>query len=224
MRRTCNACRVIKVLVVAVVALLWVPPAAAQQPAQPVKPAEKPQPAKTTTLDNLQTAYNGESNAHARYEAFAKKASEEGYGQVASLFRAAARSEEIHFNNHAAVIKKMGGTPKADIKPPEVKSTKENLAAALQGESYERDTMYPDFLKQAKAEGNKEAVETCNFSLQAETEHAKLYKEALDNLDTWKTGTKDFFVCPKCGFTVVKITFEKCPVCSTPKDKYEKIS
>jgi len=60
--------------------------------------------------------------------------------------------------------------------------------------------------------------------MSAETEHAKLYKEALDNLDAWKTGKKDFFVCPVCGYTVKKVDFEKCPVCFTPKDKYEKIS
>jgi rubrerythrin len=224
MQSTPMLCRSRQAGVLAVVVLLLTMTASAQQEAKPAKPEAKPEAAKATTLDNLQTAYNGESNAQARYEAFAKKADEEGYGQVASLFRAAARSEGVHVRNHAEVIKKMGGTPKADIKPPEVKSTKENVEAALKGESYERDTMYPDFLKQAKAEGNKDAVETFNFSLQAETEHAKLYKEALDNLDKWKTGKKDFFVCPKCGFTVVKIGFEMCPVCSTPKDKYEKIN
>jgi rubrerythrin len=212
------------VLIVGVIALAWGLPAVAQPQEQPAKPEQKVQPAKATVLDNLMTAYNGESNAHARYEAFAKKADEEGHGPVASLFRAAARSEQVHVNNHAEVIKKMGGTPKADIKPPEVKSTKENLQAALAGETYERDTMYPDFLKLAKAKGNKDAVRTFNFSLQAETQHAKLYKEALDNLDHWKGAKKDFFVCPTCGYTVEKITFEKCPVCSTPKDKYEKIS
>ena len=67
--------------------------------------------AATTTLDNLQAGFNGESNAHSRYLAFAEKADQEGYGEVASLFRAAAKAEEVHATNHAAVIKKMGGTP-----------------------------------------------------------------------------------------------------------------
>jgi rubrerythrin len=105
-----------------------------------------------------------------------------------------------------------------------VKSTRENLEVALKGETYERDTMYPDFIKTAKAEGNKDAVRTFNYALSAETEHAKFYREALDNLDAWKAGTKDFFVCPVCGYTVTKLTFEKCPICSTPKERYEKIS
>src|SRR5450756_995798 len=85
--------------------------------------------AATTTLDNLQAGFNGESNAHSRYLAFAEKADQEGYGEVASLFRAAAKAEEVHAANHAAVIKKMGGTAQAKIETPVVKSTKENLDA-----------------------------------------------------------------------------------------------
>src|SRR5271157_4058600 len=81
----------------------------------------------TDTLDNLQAAYNGESNANARYLIFARKADEEGYGKVASLFRAAAKAEEIHANNHAAVIEKMGGVPVLNLEPTDVKSTRENL-------------------------------------------------------------------------------------------------
>src|ERR1019366_4174424 len=102
--------------------------------------------AATKTLDNLQAGFNGESNAHARYLAFAEKADQEGYGEVASLFRAAAKAEKVHSANHAVVIKEMGGTAQAKIETPVVKSTKENLEAAIKGESYERDTMYPEFL------------------------------------------------------------------------------
>ncbi len=189
----------------------------------PVAGAEAPPAAGKTTLDNLQAAFDGESNAHARYVAFAKKADEEGFTQVGSLFRAAATAEEIHFKNHAAVIKKLGAEPKADIKKPEVKSTKENLEAALKGESYERDTMYPEFLKQARAEGNRGAVRSFNFAKAAEAEHAKLYEEALKNLDQWKGGKKLFLVCVECGYTTAKTDFSKCPVCSTPKDKFLKV-
>ena len=85
------------------------------------------------TMSNLQTAFNGESNAHARYLAFAVKADAEGYAGVASLFRAAARAEEIHAGNHAAVIKDFGGIPVAKLEDPGVKSTRENLEAALKG-------------------------------------------------------------------------------------------
>src|SRR5262245_37578994 len=107
--------------------------------------APEPPPASERTLSKLQAAFNGESNAYPRYVAFAEQADAEGYTQVASLFRAAARSEEIHAAGHAAVIKEMGGTPKADPRQPQVNATRENLRAALRGESYERDTMYPTF-------------------------------------------------------------------------------
>ena len=177
-----------------------------------------------TTLDNLMTAFNGESNARARYAEFAKKADEEGYGQAASLFRAASRAEEIHANKHAEVIRKMGGTPKADVGKVEVKSTRENLQVALKGETYERDQMYPEFIKQAKADKKKDAILTFTHALASETEHAKLYKEAIDNLESWRTGKKDFLVCPVCGYTVTKADFEKCPACREPRGNFERIS
>jgi rubrerythrin len=176
------------------------------------------------TLGNLQAAFDGESNAHARYLAFAKKADDEGYGQVASLFRAAARAEEIHAGNHAVVIRKLGAEPKAEIKAPEVKSTRENVEAALKGESYERDTMYPEFIQKAREEGQKDALRSMNLARSAEIEHARLYGEALASLDSWKGGAKTFYVCPVCGFTVLKVDFAKCPSCSTAKEKFEQVS
>ena len=178
----------------------------------------------TKTLDNLQTAFNGESNAHARYVAFADKADKEGYGAVASLFRAAARAEEIHAANHAVVIKKLGGTPEAKIEKPEVKSTADNLLAAIKGETYERDVMYPEFIKQAKAERNTDALQTFNFAKGAEAEHAKLYTESKDNLPTLKGAAVKYYVCTICGYTTKKIDFEKCPSCFNPKDKYVAVS
>ena len=114
------------------------------------------------TLANLQAAYKGESNAHARYQEFAKKADQEGYAGVASLFRAASRAEQIHAANHAVVIKKLGATPQAKIETPAPKSTRENLEAAIKGETYERDEMYPAFLKQARQDGNADAIQTLN--------------------------------------------------------------
>jgi rubrerythrin len=181
--------------------------------------------AATGTLDNLQTAFNGESNARARYLAFAEKADQEQYGEVASLFRAAAKAEETHAANHAVVIRKMGGTPQARIETPVVKSTKENLEAAIKGESYERDTMYPKFLKQARAEGNKDAVETFNYAKTAEGEHAKLYTDNLNALPKLKgSKAKTYYVCAVCGFTTPTLDFSKCPSCFSHKDKYEKVS
>jgi rubrerythrin len=189
--------------------VLVVPPA-------PLRAADAP----ATTLDNLQAAYNGESNAQVRYQAFAKKADEEGWLGVASLFRAAAHSEGVHVARLAEVIKKMGGVPKADIQAPEVKTTKENLEAALKGESHERDAMYPGFIKQARAERNTDALRVFNFAKSAETEHAKFYQAALAGMESWKAAKKTYFVCNHCGFTVEAVTFDKCPVCFEPKSEY----
>ncbi len=176
------------------------------------------------TLDNLQAAYNGESNAHARYLEFAKKAEAEGYGPVASLFLAAARAEEIHAANHAAVIKSLGGVPKATIAPPDVKSTKENLEAAIKGESYERDTMYPEFIATAKKEGQRDALKSFNYAKTAEAEHAKLYSDSVKNLPTLKGAKVTYYVCTVCGYTTKDLNFAKCLSCFNPKDKYVAVS
>ncbi len=177
------------------------------------------------TLDNLMTAYNGESNARAKYLAYADKADREGYGKVASLFRAAAMSEEIHLNNHAVVIQAMGGTPRASIELPKIGTTRENLSDAKNGESYERQTMYPQFIAQAEKEKNANAVRTFTYSSNAEAQHAKLYGQALDNLKEWKTGKSEFSVCSVCGYTVEsKPSFAVCPVCATPSKLYKSVT
>ena len=177
-----------------------------------------------TTLENLQAAFKGESNAHARYLAFAQQADKEGYGKAASLFRAAAKAEEIHARNHAEVIKKLGGTPEAKIETPELKSTEENLKAAIKGETYERDVMYPAFLKVARADRNRDAIQTFNYAKTAEAEHAKLYAEALANLPQMKGAGQEYYVCTVCGYTTTKMDFAKCPSCFSPKHKYDKVS
>lgn len=175
------------------------------------------------TLKNLQAAYNGESNANVRYLAFADKADEEGYHQVAVLFRAAALAEQIHRDNHAEVIKQLGGTPEANIETPEVKSTSENLEAAISGESYEQDTMYPEFMKQAESVGNMDAVNSFRFAMEAEAEHAKYYTEAKNNLDDWKEAKFPFFVCPRCGYTTSELNFATCPECGEEKEDFTKV-
>ncbi len=179
--------------------------------------------APSKTLDNLQAAFNGESNAHAKYAEFAKKADQEGFAGAAVLFRAAAQAEQYHARNHGEVIRKMGAEPKAEIKLPEIKTTADNLKAALAGETYERDTMYPEFIAEAKASGNKDALRSFNFAFSAEGEHAKLYADASANQQAWKAAKK-FFVCPLCGKTVAVVDFSKCPVCFTPGEKFVPIA
>lgn len=177
------------------------------------------------TMENMQAAFNGESNAHARYLAFAQRADSEGYGEVATLFRAAARAEEIHAANHAVVIKGMGGVPQTRAETLTVRSTRENLETAIQGESYERDTMYPEFLKQARTDRNTRAIQSLNYAKTAEIEHAKLYTAALHDLEQLKGKSHTMiYVCPTCGFTVRETDFEKCPSCFTAKESFEAVS
>lgn len=174
-------------------------------------------PVRNTTLDNLQEAFNGESNANARYLAFAKKADEEGYGKAASLFRAAARAEQVHFERHAQIIKKMGGIPATRIETPVVKSTLENLQVAFDGETYESTKMYPKFFKKAKADKNEDAMDSFEDAEEAEAVHAGLYKKAMDNLKAWKGKSGKFYVCGFCGNVVEKMNFKECPICGQNK-------
>jgi rubrerythrin len=162
----------------------------------------------STTLENLQAAFNGESNARVRYLAFAAQAAEEGYGPVASLFRAAARAEEIHAANHAAVIQKLGAVPQADIEAPDIRSTRENLEAAISGETYERDVMYAEFFEQAKMDGIDDAANSFFLAKEVEAEHARLYTGALDGLERLRGGPMTYYVCP---------------VCSTPVEMFEEV-
>ena len=174
----------------------------------------------SVTVENLQTAFDGESNAHARYVAFAEQAEKEGYFQIASLFRAAAEAEGIHAKNHADEIKALGGSPRASIQKPAAKTTKENLEAAIKGETYERDVMYPEFYKQARNAGIAGAVQTINYASAAEAEHAKLFTSAMNNMATMRAKGVNYYVCSICGYTTTNLDFVKCHTCFSPKDKY----
>jgi rubrerythrin len=168
------------------------------------------------TLDNLMTAFNGESNANAKYLAFAEKADQEGYGAVATLFRAAAQAEKIHFTWHSQIIQDLTGTvPVANIETPAVRSTAENLQAAIDGETYESTVMYPGFITKAEEEAVTEAIDAFEDASAAEAVHARLYKEALAGLDQ-KAPAKTLYVCPKCGNVEEVRPGTVCPICGRP--------
>ena len=179
------------------------------------------------TVQNLMVAFEGESNAHAKYTAFAEKADEDGLGGVASLFRAAARAEQIHAGNHSRVLHQMSSHSECAIHPVEINSTLENLKAALNGEQYEIDIMYPGFLGEARERKNTAAIRTFTGALEAEKTHARLYSEAIALLvagkkDSWISETRDFYVCPVCGYTSeTEEEHERCPVCNCPWEKFE---
>lgn len=160
-----------------------------------------------STEKNLLEAFAGESQANRKYLAFAKKAEDEGYQSIAKLFRATAEAETIHALNH---LKNAGG----------IKSTKENLQEAINGETFEFEKMYPPMIKEAQKEGNKAAERGFHFANEAEKIHAKLYKEALDNID--KKEDIDYFLCPICGYIEAKEAPEKCPICGARKTAFIK--
>jgi len=160
------------------------------------------------TEKNLQEAFAGESQANRKYLAFAKKADQEGYKQVAKLFRAAAEAETVHAHNH---LKELGG----------IRSTKENLDDAIHGESYEFQKMYPGMIEDAKAEDNKGALRTFDYANQVEKIHAQLYQKALDTLG--KNAEADYYVCQVCGYTAEGEAPDECPVCKAKKQGFRKV-
>lgn len=163
------------------------------------------------TIDHLKAAFAGESQANRKYLAFAKKADDEGFPQIAKLFRAAAHAETVHAHNH---LKAMDG----------VKSTAENLLEAINGENYEVVSMYPPMLADAEAEGDKRAARSFRWALDVEKVHEALYRKAAEELGLGKDlPAGDYYVCPFCGYTHFGKMTEKCPVCGTPAEKFEKI-
>ena len=160
------------------------------------------------TETNLHDAFAGESQANRKYLAWAKKAEQEGFKQIAKLFKAVAEAETIHAHNH---LKQMGG----------IKSTKENLEAAMAGEVFEFQKMYPKMIQEAEAEGDKNAVRTFTYANEVEKVHAELYKKALADLG--KNADADYYVCSVCGHTVTNDPPDECPVCKSKKQAYKKV-
>lgn len=161
-----------------------------------------------STNDNVLAAFAGESQANRKYLAFAKKAEADGFPQVAKLFKAAAEAETVHAHAHLRVING-------------VKTTKENLAAAVEGEHYEFVSMYPEFIAVAQQEGNKQAEHSFKNAMAVEKVHHDLYAQALKSVAEGKDlAQADIYVCAICGNTVVGSQPDKCSVCNAPKEKF----
>ncbi len=162
----------------------------------------------TKTDENLKTAFTGESQANRRYLAFAKKAEEEGFTQVAKLFKAAAEAETVHALNHLRIT-------------GQIQSTLKNLNIAVSGERFEFNEMYPEYIDTAKKEGNKQAAWSFDVANQVEQIHAKLFAKALDALKNKKPMKKvDYYVCSVCGNTVEGEAPDKCPICGAPREMF----
>ncbi|MFZ7119539.1 MAG: rubrerythrin family protein, partial [Eubacteriaceae bacterium] len=151
-------------------------------------------------------AFAGESQANRKYLAYSKKAELEGNKNAAKLFKAASDAETLHALKHFEVAGK-------------INSTSDNLKDAVEGENHEYQSMYPDFVKIAKEEGNKDAVRTFTFAMKAEEVHAKLYQEALEDIDEQKEIY--YYLCPVCG-NIEKSIPDKCFICGVPGTKFIK--
>ena len=155
-------------------------------------------------LEYLMEAFAGEAQANRKYLAYSKKAEKEGKLNAAKLFQAASDAETIHALKHFEVAGK-------------VSSTADNLKDAVAGETHEYRDMYPDFVKEAEADGNKAALMSFTFAMKAEEVHAKLYQEALENLD--QAEEVFYYLCPVCG-NIEKSRPEKCSICGVAGDKF----
>lgn len=163
-----------------------------------------------TTQDNLKEAFAGESQANQKYRAFAKKAEQDGFANIARLFRTTAEAERIHAEAH---IKALDG----------VGSTADNLMAAIAGETYESENMYPPMLEQATADDHK-AKRMFGYAVEAEAVHAKLYQLALEAVQQGKDLTQvDFYLCPVCGYIEFGKPTKDCPICGTKAEKFTQV-
>ncbi len=165
----------------------------------------------TTTNENLQEAFAGESQANQKYRAFAKKAEKDGFTNIAKLFRTTAEAERIHAEGHLKAL---------DM----IASTADNLQAAINGETHEFVDMYPPMVEQAIAEGHKAKV-MFRFAVSAEQVHAEIYARALEAV---KKGVdldvSDFYLCPVCGYIELGAAPERCPICGAKQHIFEQIS
>lgn len=161
-----------------------------------------------STSEHLKEAFAGESQANQKYRAFAEKAEREGFPNVARLFRTTAEAERIHAAGHLASM--IG-----------IASTADNLQAAIDGETYEFQDMYPPMLEQAQAEGHKGAARMFDYALTAEAVHAKLYTLALEAVKTGQDLTEvKFYLCPVCGHIEFGEPSVECPTCGLKGEKF----
>ena len=163
------------------------------------------------TVEDLKTAFSGESQANRRYLFFAEKADKDGYPQIARLFRAVAAAETVHARKHFDVLAVAG-------------ATKDNLAAAIAGEHYEFSEMYPSFIKDAQKDDNIKAEVGFSRASDVEKIHHELFEAAKRALETrQEIKNEPYFVCGVCGYTVAGEAPEICPICGAPRSRFTKV-
>ena len=166
------------------------------------------------TLVNLMKSFAGESQARNKYEYFAKVAQKEGYRDIAEHFQRAANNEKVHAKLELALHNRMANDTEDSFG-----NTKENLQYAIDGESYENVTMYPDFAAIAKEEGHKEAARLFSGICKIEVEHENMFKMLLERLESdaefISENEEETWICEVCGHVhYEKKALKKCPVCN----------
>lgn len=160
------------------------------------------------TKKNLEQAFVGEAKAYFRLLAFAQRAAEEGYSLIASLFRAIAQAEAVHARNHFALLERVG-------------TTEQNLQESFEKETFVNEVTYPEFLQDAYAEHNREAIWTFTAARNAEERHARLYKFALTHMVAERK--IHYYVCNHCGWVEDTQRPPKCPNCQKPAEMFQQI-
>lgn len=152
-------------------------------------------------IKNMQSAYIGEKIATARYEAFSKKAQEEGYHNISLLYNAVSAAENIHSINHKVVIEDAGATVPVITPKYIVKTTKENLHDDIDEEGKGAKSIYPDYLKTAETADNQIAFLSLSYAMKTELKHKFYFEQALGdiNSNTLNSLPSKYFVCPACG-------------------------
>ena len=159
------------------------------------------------TLRNLKVGFAAESQAHLRNMAFAMKAEQENYRQIARLFRAIAEAESVHAFNHLRLLSA-------------VSATQENLQSAFEREKLASNS-YPQFIKEAHEEGNEHVARIFGYSRDVERGHAKLYESALQHM--LADADTEYYVCGVCGYVSDGELPEQCPICGATKEKFKKV-
>jgi len=176
------------------------------------------------TLINLSKAFAGESQARNKYEYFAKIAQKEGYRDIAEHFQRAADNEKIHAKLELSLYNRMINNSELNFG-----TTKENLQMAIDGESYENTTMYPDFAKIAKEEGFNEAAKLFSGIGKIEVEHENMFKMLLERLSNEQEflseDVEEAWICEVCGHIHYgKKALKTCPVCKHPQEYQSRLN
>lgn len=178
----------------------------------------------TKTLSDMKVAYIREATTESKYNKFSVRAKEENFPKVAIMFAAIAKAEGIHAANHQKVLQKLKGNYEGSpIGNYEVKSTIENLQDGLKGETYEIETMYPAFIKEAKTENVPEAIDSFTWAYQVEIQHQGYYNVAITAFGSKSELTlpEKWYVCPKCGGTYAVADLKAtCYFDPTPKEQF----